>query len=503
VKPVAAKLEPRLSEVFRDRDPERAAERQSATYILASFAAEKPQADLFADLLMDADEKQFAILYPKWETHPRRTLSPMDAELAKSLPTDEDALEKRAKRQTNAAVILLKRGKTENVWPQLKHSDDPRVRSYLIHRLSLLGSDPKTLLKRLDDEKNPSIQRALLISLGGFGPDQLTAPERETWLPRFLNMYRNHPDPGIHGAVEWLLRQWNQQEQLQAIDCELAANGRADWDWYMNCEGHTMVILRPDEFWMGSPTNEPDRQGGPESTREMIHRRRIDRSYAVATKEVTVAQFLRFRAGHEYQKAYSRTADCPMNMVRWYDAVAYCNWLSDQEGLPRCYEPNTVKKYEAGMKMAPDYLQKTGYRLPTEAEWEYACRAGARTCRYYGETKELLGNYAWYTVNSDDRWLKPVGSLRPNDFGLFDMLGNVTEWCQNGFADYRPGTLERPSDDRDEAGELKLHRVLRGGSFIYRPAIVRCAYRFKFEASVDVNDVGFRIARTIGPDPSR
>ena len=84
------------------------------------------------------------------------------------------------------------------------------------------------------------------------------------------------------------------------------------------------------------------------------------------------------------------------------------------------------------MKIVPDALERPGYRLPTEAEWEYACRAGAVTSRYYGRSVELLGKYAWYLQNSQDRaW--PCGQLLPNELGLFDMLGNVYEWCQEQY----------------------------------------------------------------------
>ena len=112
------------------------------------------------------------------------------------------------------------------------------------------------------------------------------------------------------------------------------------------------------------------------------HRQADRSSFAIASKEVTVEQFLPIPQGPRIPEAVCSHKRLSDEHVSWYDAAAYCNWLSEQEGIPKeewCYLPNKEGKYADGMKMAPNYLQRTGYRLPTEAEWEYACRAGADT----------------------------------------------------------------------------------------------------------------------------
>src|SRR5262249_45059949 len=152
-----------------------------------------------------------------------------------------------------------------------------------------------------------------------------------------------------------------------------------------------------------------------------------------------------------------------------YEAAAYCNWLSKEEGIPEdqwCYLRNDSEKYEKGMTVRPNYLSLRGYRLPTEAEWEYTCRAGAVTARFYGETDELLPKYAWYAKNSRDRWLRPVGTLKPNDLGLFDMHGNDYEWCQDPNLPYVPAPPTNPKEDNGYREDSKcmsgeLSRILR------------------------------------------
>src|SRR5262249_14824853 len=123
----------------------------------------------------------------------------------------------------------------------------------------------------------------------------------------------------------------------------------------------------------------------------------------------------------------------------------------------------TYPQYTEGMKLAPNYLERAGYRLPTEAEREYACRAEAVASRYYGEADELLGKYAWYLENAAGRtW--PVGTKKPNDFGLFDMHGHVWNWCQESYHVYQEG---RVYDDREDSLPVKreVNRALRGAAF--------------------------------------
>jgi formylglycine-generating enzyme required for sulfatase activity len=148
------------------------------------------------------------------------------------------------------------------------------------------------------------------------------------------------------------------------------------------------------------------------------------------------------------------------------------------------------------MRPAPGYLGRAGYRLPTEAEWEYACRAGAVTGRCYGESEELLEHYAWHVRNATGRsW--PVGSLKPNDLGLFDLHGNLWGWCQDRYMPYEMaagGKAIEPSEDRTPLINTES-RVMRGGSFSH-PGSVRSAYRGRLMPSYRGYDIGFRPART-------
>jgi hypothetical protein len=436
----------------------------------------------------------------------------------------EEARDKLAKRQVNAAVALLKMDQPESAWPLLRYGLDPRVRSYLIHRLSPLGADPKAFVKRVkrwDEEPDLSARRALLLILGEFGEKELPRDVRDELIQILLDVYHDDPDGGIHASAAWLLGQWGRRAQLREMEQRWAQDNlkrearldqikqelargkdRGGSRWYVNCQGQTMMIVPgPAEFVMGSPRAEADREGGAAGHMETQRRVRIGRSFALAAHEVTVEQFLRFREDHLYDQMYARTEDCPMNNVTWFQAAKYCNWLSEKEGIPPaqwCYEPHPAEGFAAGMRLKAHYLELTGYRLPSAAEWEYACRAGTVTSRHYGETAELLDRYAWY-ANNAAAVLHPVGLLRPNDWGLFDMLGNVVEWCQDvPLPAYSPERLGRPGEDREQEPDILggVFRVSRGGAFDHGPGSARSAYENRGYPRNSNFDAGFRPART-------
>src|SRR5262249_22904106 len=150
------------------------------------------------------------------------------------------------------------------------------------------------------------------------------------------------------------------------------------------------------------------------------------------------------------------------------------------------------------MKLAANYLQRTGYRLPTEAEWEFACRAGAVTRFYFGESQELLPRYAWYNQNSQGKsW--PVGSLKPNDLGLFDTHGNAWEWCQDFHGPYGVVREGKATEDREVVGEVGNSNrfVHRSPGFENQGHEVRSALRGTNPPELRYHTVGFRPARTL------
>jgi formylglycine-generating enzyme required for sulfatase activity len=233
-----------------------------------------------------------------------------------------------------------------------------------------------------------------------------------------------------------------------------------------NSIGMKLVLIPKGTFQMGSPIEE---EGA--SNDEEQHHVTISKDYYLGVTEVTQGQYEKVMGTNPsyFQKRVIRKSDSsmyPVEQVSWEDAVEFCKKLSD---LPEEKKAGRV------------------YRLPTEAEWEYACRAGSKTAYSFGESSKSLGDYAWISGNSNDQ-THPVGEKKANARGLYDMHGNVWEWCSDWYGEYPKGAVSDPVGPRE--GSI---RVIRGGGWYGGAARCRSADRRWIAPSLRGSG-GFRVA---------
>ena len=258
------------------------------------------------------------------------------------------------------------------------------------------------------------------------------------------------------------------------------------------------VTIQPGSFQMGSPESEAGR-----SSAEVQHMVTLTGSFAMLSTEVTQGEFESLM-GYNPSSFTECGADCPVEAVSWYEAAAYCNALSGDEGFASCYTC-TGTGVDVSCEPAAGYATPydcPGYRLPTEAEWEYAARAGTITATYNGalddahlvceQPNDVLDSIAWFCGNSGDT-PHPMATRTPNSWGLYDMLGNVWEWCHDWYADYPTDSVTDPWGGATGSG-----RVLRGGSWSARAGSARAASRGWHDPG-GRGVFGFRPVRSLEP----
>jgi formylglycine-generating enzyme required for sulfatase activity len=241
------------------------------------------------------------------------------------------------------------------------------------------------------------------------------------------------------------------------------------------------VLIRAGTFTMGSPESEAGRNDDEEQ-----HEVTLTRDFWLQATEVTQSQFHDVM-GYGSSLCQSQSDDCPAENVSWHESAAYCNAISERAGLDRCYSctgSDQQVECEPSSSFESPY-QCPGYRLPTEAEWEYAARSGTSGARH-GELEAI----AWFEGNSDNT-AHPVGTREASPWGLYDMLGNVNEWCHDQFTDYADGPVTDPLGRYST-----MHYVYRGGCWHHGPESARAANRVSYGPRYGYDGLGFRPART-------
>jgi formylglycine-generating enzyme required for sulfatase activity len=312
-------------------------------------------------------------------------------------------------------------------------------------------------------------------------------------------LYAESPDGGTHGAAFCTLTRWGRPIPSDALSLQPTNRPPADRHWYVNSVGMTMIKAPAGQFKMGDDRSNYD----DERPRHAVT---LTQPFWASDREVTVELFRRFvrdadypgdrpedweDAFEQYQR-HSPMRDCPVHSVSWEDAVQFCNWLTWKEwGQERQPSYRRSGKRTWDWKRDPE---SRGYRLPTEAEWEYVCRAESEADYCYGGGRNLLAEYCVYFANSYLRtW--PSGGKLPNGWGVFDMHGNVWEWCDDWYGEYLAAAAPDPGGPF--GGH---HRVLRGGSWLLGEYFVRCALRYKHGPSYRSDHVGFRVVASAPSD---
>lgn len=454
IRPAESHVLPQLAELFENPDLPMA-ERKSSAALAISLLSQRP-GDLTDLLLNSPDEmvptmiETVAPIFPQVEKLLEETI-----DIAPTLRMDPEEQDRVANRQANAAVLLLSNDASQDVFHLLFHAAIPNTRTNLIGRLGILSLSPSVLRRQIVRSNDPGLQSALLMVLAE-RTTPMTAVQRDECIALASKQFAENESAEVHSAADWMLRRLGENETVESL------------------RQMTMQTERDNSEWQ-------ETQFGT-----FVQFRDADEPFEICSTEVTMEQFLAYRPSHNYAEEKAPSQQCPAMLVSWEDAVKYCLWLTSGVGLAeedQCYEKDeSTGRYS----LHSDFLSRRGFRLPTPYEWRLACLGDVATQHFFGHRHDLNLRYSLNYSNSTppDRPVIPVGSLRPGLFGLFDMTGNVSEWCS-----MRSG---------GGSGRRQSQRPIRGGSVASSAdSLVRLTQQGKVAEDTQYHSIGFRLARSI------
>ena len=508
--PIAERLVPYVELHFADTSKRESA-REAAAITLVEYAGR--DIERLSRLTGCATEGQYNILFPHLleNRREREAVFRSFEKIANQQPADSLSASDRiqlGRQRASAAIDLLRLGEIDRCFGVFIIDNDPESLTQFVHRLPERQVEASKLMEALRKATDVHSRFALLLALGNFTADDIPKVQLDELVPQLAEAYATDPSSAIHGAVGWLLRRWGFDETTTQVDhtpIPYDETGQREW-FVMEVNAlprveiqtaiddkpillndgkiyFTFITFPPGEFMMGAPADESD------SDIEALHRVKLTRPIAVCDREITWRQFNGFDRGarHDsFEKQVKRKLlpEDPAFAITWFEMVRYCRWLTTQAGMSpsdQCYaDPKTLKRDTRGNPTDwPVKLDRPGFRLPTETEWEYICRSGTNTAFSFGNDHKCLGDYGWFADNAED-WSHAGGMKRPNLRGIFDVHGNMSEWVHDHWGFY--DTTQTVEDHGGPTGDAG--RMVRGGSWQQSSSDCRSAYRSSCRAEL-------------------
>lgn len=404
-----------------------------------------------------------------------------------------DSISLRAAQQANLCFALANLGESDALLDALNHRWGTSTASEIVangHRIL----PPSVVVAMLRQEAPVKVQSQLVSLLGNYKPLDFQPSELEYLKLRLSDWNALSPDASLRNHSLWCLVHWGLPVQSWKSD-----SNKSKGNWIVNSLGQQMIVLEPPGVVL---------VGRTEERKQWV---RISRKLAIGSTEVTGEQFEEFLKDprviqwidDDRRQRLIRPTDKenPQASISWWIAIQYCQWLNEREGIPEnqwCY-PNVWKNSGKRFSPNPDYLSRTGYRLPTQSEWEYACAAGSNEAWHFGSNSKNTAGYEWTSPHSQEQ-VHDVARLRPNAFGFFDMGGNLAEWTDDFMRQPLRSKESFFADDAGNFGDVNpAYRVLCGGRFRLSQATAMTTMFAYFAPEHRSTSTGFRIARTLAP----